>query len=535
MTIRSRTFALSALAALVVSSAFATDANACGGCFPPPDSESTVVTGHRMAFSISPTQTVLWDQIEYTGSPTEFAWVLPIKKGARIELASDAWFEALDAATGTRVFGPPANCFFDYGGDYEGGSGCGCAQYDSAEAGAPRSDVGQQDPVTVVKRESVGPYDAITLSTDVPGVLTDWLQMHGYALPDTIKPVIDAYTAEGFDFIALRLSPGQGVQNMKPVRVVSPGASPVLPLRMVAAGTGANTAMTVYIIGEGRWEAKNFPNVKADPADLTWDYATSSSDYADKRLALLAGDNGRTWLTAFAKPNVLLSPVASDAFMGLPVQYQADPTSPAVSTIAELWVQAGRVNAEALDSACVTSMLGWANSNDLVVDTCNGGGGGMGGAGGAGGAGGMGGSGGMGGMGMECGAVDFGQIDARSFNCVGPTGEFTFDDLGVALTGMHPSSVWVTRLEANLSRVALELDLEMQAADQTSVDNWLQTGKSKGEACTGAAVAKTPDDIDAARERRNRRETAAVCALFLGLALAGVRRASRALSPSYSR
>jgi len=83
------------------------DARACGGCFHPEDQpETTVVTGHRMAFSISTTQTVLWDQIQYAGNPKDFAWVLPGKPGARIEVANDAWFEALDAATTTRVVAP---------------------------------------------------------------------------------------------------------------------------------------------------------------------------------------------------------------------------------------------------------------------------------------------------------------------------------------------------------------------------------------------------------------------------------------------
>ena len=83
------------------------------------------------------------------------------------------------------------------------------------------------------------------------GALTDWLTTHSFAIDPAVKPIIDAYSAEGFDFIALRLQPGQGVQQMKPVRVVSPGATPTLPLRMVAAGTGANVQITLFVIGEG--------------------------------------------------------------------------------------------------------------------------------------------------------------------------------------------------------------------------------------------------------------------------------------------
>jgi glycogen synthase len=51
-------------------------AAACGGCFGPP-AQPTLVTGHRMAFAISETQTVLWDQFQYQGEPEDFSWVLP--------------------------------------------------------------------------------------------------------------------------------------------------------------------------------------------------------------------------------------------------------------------------------------------------------------------------------------------------------------------------------------------------------------------------------------------------------------------------
>ena len=90
------------LACLVIAGAAAllepVRAEACGGCFVP-QSERTVVTDHRMALSISPTQTVLWDQIRYSGDPAEFAWVLPVRAGATIELSNDAFFSALDAST----------------------------------------------------------------------------------------------------------------------------------------------------------------------------------------------------------------------------------------------------------------------------------------------------------------------------------------------------------------------------------------------------------------------------------------------------
>src|SRR5205823_2330913 len=105
---------------------------------------------------------------------------------------------------------------------------------------------------------TVGPYETVTLATNTPGALNTWLVAHGYNIDNDIQPVIDAYVAEDFDFIALRLLPGKGIRTMKPVRVVTPGAGMTLPLRMVAAGTGSSVAITLYTITEGRLEAEQY-------------------------------------------------------------------------------------------------------------------------------------------------------------------------------------------------------------------------------------------------------------------------------------
>src|SRR3954470_4420989 len=90
-------FSLAAsLAALVTLNE--SDARACGACFhPPPNPNETpsVVTDHRMILSISSQQTTLYDQIRYDGSPSSFAWVLPISGAATVGLSSDVVFSTL--------------------------------------------------------------------------------------------------------------------------------------------------------------------------------------------------------------------------------------------------------------------------------------------------------------------------------------------------------------------------------------------------------------------------------------------------------
>src|SRR5690349_7271367 len=92
------------------------DARACGGCVAPP-LESTQVTGHRLILATSKTQTTLYDQIEYSGSPESFAWFLPIKGQVDVGLSADAMFAFLGDASQVVVYPPKLSCV-NSDGDY---------------------------------------------------------------------------------------------------------------------------------------------------------------------------------------------------------------------------------------------------------------------------------------------------------------------------------------------------------------------------------------------------------------------------------
>lgn len=492
-----RSFALPIFAAAIALSLTQTkDADACGACLVPPG-ENTVVTAHRMALSISPKQTTLWDQIEYAGNPEEFAWVLPVKPGAVIESSSDAWFEALDAATTTQIFQPLVDCGNDSGPSFgcgmadESASFGGVADFGSTGAGGPGPSV------TVVHRGTVGPYITVTLSTDTPGVLNTWLTEAGFAIDPSTQPVIDAYVKEGFDFIALRLQPGKDVKSMTPVRVVQPGASPVLPLRMVAIGTGANVAITLFVISEGRFEAKNFTNVVLPTELLSWDFQANGSNYADLRKGLLAQNSGKSWLTSFAFQGAMLSPLEASLFMGGTRNYAPAGGGAFADTIASAYVQQGIANGESASGECTAIIPQIAGSAAKVNNPCPAG---------------------MAYDDPSCGTVSGSDIDGRTLSC----GDLT--DLTAALDGMHPKDVWLTRLEADLPRAALADDLVVQpAASQTAIDNMMRaTLGTNVEVFCGATA--TPPVIGRTRntnepKKPNSREAVVVIA-GMGLALA---------------
>jgi hypothetical protein len=476
------------------------DALACGGCFPPTVSEfqSTVVTGHRMAVAISPTQTVLWDQIQYSGSPESFAWVLPVMSGAVIELSTDAWFEALDATTSANVASPVIECAAPSSSGCNGG--CKKDSVTGGVGGGSSGGAGGPPPVTVVHQGTVGPYETVTLHANVPGALPTWLGSHGYTIDPKVQPLIDDYTAEGFDFIALRLLPTQGVNQMKPVRVVTQGGSPTLPLRMVAAGTGPHVAITLFVIGEGRYEAQNFHNAEIDPSALVWDFDAQDSNYSALRNEVLALYKGRTWNTAFAMKNALLSPLpdpfesdGSGGFGGGPggtiraYEFAGTDTVAIATTIAEAYVQQGISNGEASSTFCLAEFSSAQNSASMVVEGC---------------------------MDASC-------LPAEAFACG------ALDDVAVALVGLHPADVWLTRLEANLPHSALSSDLILGASPfQDAMENRFQTSNYTGDPCAayGGAVASAGH-----RSSRQRNERATTIVVLLAVAAAFARRARRLL------
>ncbi len=422
------------------------DASACGGCFTPPNEVESVITDERMIFSISKDQTTLYDQIRYSGSPSSFAWVLPVKGTVTVGLSADIMFNLIDQTlTTSQVVQPPTNCPpppICTGPNQNGKAGA------DASAAASGS-------VTVTEQEQVGPYETVQLHSNDGSALTQWLTSHGYAIAPAVAPVIAAYVAEQFDFLALKLVPGAGIQSMQPVRVTSNGAGVSLPLRMVAIGTGATTGISIWVVGDGRWEPQNFPFFTIKDSELSWDWDTSSSNYETVRLAKEAKLKGRGWqvessleLNQFIIRQELdqavsynpytASPVggylASDA--AIPAEDDAGTDDGAVDSDGDIAGDAGVLDDDA-DSG--------ANSADADVDGDDGGGD------------------------LEAGGVNAQRAAAT-------------EDLDVLFAGIAGSTVRITRMRSDVAHSALSTDMDLQAStDQSELSNLHYPEKQIGE------------------------------------------------------
>jgi len=439
------------LAALLVAGALVVgderEADACGACFSSAN-ESTIVSDHKMALAITKQQTILWDQITYTGNPSAFAYVIPARQGTRVEASTDPWFQALDASTRPIIMAPVRG---GYGGGYAGrdgygggggNDGCGCGSSESASfladnAGAPSGGAAggqQREPVQIVDQATVGPYETITLRSSEPEALPKWLRDHGFRIPAEATPILEDYVKQGLDFIAMRLQPGTEVRAMQPIRIVTPGADVRLPLRMMKIGIGAKVGVTLYVIAEGRYHPKNLPDVQVDYTSLIWDYNQNRSNYQELSKKAMESGNGDGFITEYADhPNLedtgmtalpqggTMNPGLADAYRMLCVKGY----TPA---------QDAGVKKDSGVDASIPSDAGDPDAGDPDAGDLDG------------------------------GVSEAGAPDASVPIDHPPTHDC--DDLEVAVKDLAKKDVWITRLRANLPAGSLDAPLELEPTPQ---------------------------------------------------------------------
>jgi hypothetical protein len=316
----------------------------------------------------------------------------------------------------------------------------------------------------VLGQSVIGPYQAVTIRATGGQGISEWLTANGFAIPDEVRPTVDAYTAEQFDFIALRLRPGQGVNAMRPVRVVTQGADPTLPLRMVAAGIGSKVGLTLWVIAEGRYHPQNFPDGAIDYTQLTWDGTNARSNLSEMQRVALESEGGRSWITEGAiratatrtpeSPLVLPNPILSAAYK------QSCATRPLTRvrcTEDELPPPNGTPDDQELPDAGVDAATDPDAASDASVDASD-----------------------------ASVPFDAGTTPACTKLVSGCEG---FDDYEVAMGGIAISDAWITRLRADLPSTALSVDLKIEAApEQGEIDPQHHTEKfsdPKFDPCAG--------------------------------------------------
>ncbi len=338
----------------------------------------------RVAFADAAWSTV-WTslRVEEAGP---FALVVPLPDGAYVDQSSDAWFEALEVATATRVL-PPEGL-----NPYCPGKG------------------GPADPFDVAgstgHTESLAP-EAIALADDAAAVAT-WAQGQGLTLGGALETALGSAGAKRF--LCVRFTSPGGSVTTPTLRVSAPQGLPTLPFSITHAAA-APLRVSTWLIGGGRGDLGGTTAVPVPGSEVAWNAKAQTSDYVAVRDASLA-----------AQPDgATLESAAHDAFAtSVPFANDSASIDPAVVTYFQRAAAYG--NAPSGADACIAAAKPLFAAAGVVSAACP--------------------RGDLAAPPAACTAAAPlpGELDAAKLAC-GPGA----DDLAIALSGAASKTAWLTR------------------------------------------------------------------------------------------
>ena len=227
-------------------------------------------------------------QIQYTGFDEDFSWILPLPEAiaedaiAVPETAANAFTE-LEIATNPVFIPPPVP---------------ECAQVVFSEMIPEEASEGG---VEVFAEGEVGPYGFVVIGSDDPDALINWLRDNNYRVEPPMEPLIDVYVEEEFVFLAMRLLPEQGVQDIQPIQVTYPSDGPMIPLRLTAVAATADMAVLTWFFGEEQAVPVNYGHFEVPDDEITF-FTFGGNNYRQLMGEKANEMDGQAFITEYAAP-----------------------------------------------------------------------------------------------------------------------------------------------------------------------------------------------------------------------------------------
>ena len=232
-------------------------AEACGGLFcqnVPVDQQ-----GERIIFTMNGNGTIsAYVQINYVGAAPDFSWVVPVPSVPEVDVADIAMFNELGNLTAPQYIPPPMP------------ENCNVAIFRSnvAQSNSPGGVGFNETNVTVLAEGDVGPYSYSVVDSPDPDALIIWLRDNDYRVTEEMEPLVHVYNAEGMVFLAMKLQPESGVQDIQPVKMTYDSELPMIPLRLTAVAATPNMRVLTWVFGDEQAVPINYENPTINDTDI---------------------------------------------------------------------------------------------------------------------------------------------------------------------------------------------------------------------------------------------------------------------------
>jgi hypothetical protein len=263
--------------------------SACGGLFcqnVPVDQQA-----ERIIFTVHDNGTIsAYVQINYTGSAPDFSWVVPVPSFPHVDVAGIATFDELSNLTAP-IFQPPLMP--------------PCAPVPMAASSV--DDAQMEGGVVVLGSGTAGPYAYDVVTSPDPSALITWLRTNNYRITEEMEPLVEAYTFEGLIFLAMKLQPDEGVQDIQPVVMTYESLHPMIPLRLTAVAANPNMTVITWIFADSQAYPANYARPSIKDADIRGSFGsfggTNYLNLVDMTVDLY---QGRAFITEYAQPTSAL-------------------------------------------------------------------------------------------------------------------------------------------------------------------------------------------------------------------------------------
>lgn len=286
-------------------------ASACG-CFAPPNVAVPVIqAGERILFTKKNDEVVAHIQIQYSGQPGNFGWLLPLpsipqnKLGLPgIDIGVDELFSQLTTATQpqyrlNRVYetcGSNVGIAPELSADMAGRSGVG-------SPGAPSASGMMSGPLVI--QDTIGPYNFAILKADNKDEMLSWLNANSYLVPANTDSAVEPYIRPGAYFLALKLHAGLSAGDLQPVIIRYKSDLPMIPINLTSVGAVPNMGIQVWMLGEGRAIPRNYYHTVVNDAQINWFLA--GQNYNDVIIKAVGEADGKhAFVTEYAGTSAIM-------------------------------------------------------------------------------------------------------------------------------------------------------------------------------------------------------------------------------------
>jgi hypothetical protein len=222
----------------------------------PATSVTVDVKSVAVAVSTTPERTTTWLKARFSSTGGTVVWFVPVRGAAAVDVASEAWLEALDLATAPRV-GPPRAL-----------AAPGCKVATAIETVAPEASHPRRPPLEA---------RVLVTGADLDAYATTWQLAKDPGFTKLATGVLDGKGA----LMALPLATTAGDLETATLRIVGASGDPGLPLALTSTGP----VVTAFALAASRAVLGAGLPLQLDPARLVW--RRDGSNYAELRASLL--------------------------------------------------------------------------------------------------------------------------------------------------------------------------------------------------------------------------------------------------------